>query len=44
MVHGAVQQKNRNSSYGWEPPKMDVTLVENASVEELSDPSSTGGF
>ena len=44
MVHGAVQQTNRNSSRGWEPPKMDLTSVQNTSIEELPDPSLTRGF
>lgn len=44
MVHGVVQQTNRHSSQGWEPAKMDLTSVENASIEELPDPSLTRHF
>lgn len=49
MQHGSVQammlfmelyskQTNGNRSHGWEPPKMELTSVENTSVEELLDP------
>lgn len=44
VVRGVVQQTNRNSPYGWEPPQMDLTSTENASIEELHDPSLTRGF